>query len=309
MPYLGTGEHAGLVSDLAYHNSVMVALWSSLAAADARLATMALRRFPPKPRTTAWATYVRCHDDIGWAVDDADAAAVGWDGWSHRAFLSDWYSGDFPGSPARGLVFQHNPATGDRRISGTAASLAGVEAAEESGDPVALDLAVRRLVLLHTAILGFGGLPLIWMGDELALTNDHGWAGEPDHGGDNRWAHRPRMPWAALPDLLRDGTPAHLVRTALQQAHRVRASLPAMHGAIEANLLDPVNPAVLAWLRPHPTGPVVALHNMSAVEQPWPRDRVPLSGDLLDALSGPPSVEDSRVVLAPYAVLWLVSGS
>ena len=58
-----------------------------------------------------------------------DAAAVG----PHRGtrtarFLSDWYSGEFPGSPARGLVFQYNPATGDRRISGTAASLAGVEA-------------------------------------------------------------------------------------------------------------------------------------------------------------------------------------
>ena len=30
-----------------------------------------------KPTTTAWATYLRCHDDIGWAIDDADAAAVG----------------------------------------------------------------------------------------------------------------------------------------------------------------------------------------------------------------------------------------
>ena len=132
--YLGTGPHTGKVSDLAYHNSLMVQVWSALAARDARLLTTALRRFPPKPPTAAWATYLRCHDDIGWAVDDADAEAVGWTGPGHRAFLSDWYSGAFDGSDARGHVFQHNPATGDRRISGTAASLAGLAAARASGD-------------------------------------------------------------------------------------------------------------------------------------------------------------------------------
>ena len=76
-------------------------------------------------------TYVRCHDDIGWAVADEDARAVGIDPFAHRRFLSDWYSGAHPGSWARGLVFQQNEATGDRRISGSLASLAGLEA----GDP------------------------------------------------------------------------------------------------------------------------------------------------------------------------------
>ena len=84
------------------------------------------RRLPVPPSTTAWITYVRCHDDIGWAIDDGDAAAVGISGYEHRRFLSDWYAGAFPGSWARGLVFGENAATGDRRISGTAASLAGL---------------------------------------------------------------------------------------------------------------------------------------------------------------------------------------
>ena len=75
-PYLGVGEHAGKVSDLAYQNSLMVQVWSALAAQDTRLLCAALNRFPAKPPTTVWATYLRCHDDIGWAVDDADAAAV-----------------------------------------------------------------------------------------------------------------------------------------------------------------------------------------------------------------------------------------
>ena len=193
--YLGTGRHTGKVSDLAYHNSLMVQVWSTLAARDTTLLRTALSRFGGTPPTTAWGTYLRCHDDIGWAVDDADAAAAGLSGPLHRAFLSDWYAGTFPGSDARGLVFQENAATGDRRISGTAASLLGVEAARADGDDARRDLALRRLVLAHLVVLGWGGVPLLWMGDELALVNDAAWDDDPAHAGDNRWAHRPRMPW------------------------------------------------------------------------------------------------------------------
>ncbi len=84
--YLGTGAHYGKVSDLAYHNTLMVQIWSSLASRDTRLMTQALRRFPQKPPSTTWATYLRCHDDIGWAISDTDAAAVGLSGPAHRHF-------------------------------------------------------------------------------------------------------------------------------------------------------------------------------------------------------------------------------
>ncbi len=198
--YLGVGEHAGKVSDLAYHNSLMVQVWSMLAAKDVRLATHALQQLPQPPSTTSWITYLRCHDDIGWAIDDGDAAAVGLDGFAHRRFLSDWYSGEFPGSWAQGLVFQENPDTGDRRISGALASLAGLEL----GDPDA----TRRILLAHAVILGFGGLPVVWMGDELGLLNDPHWAEEPGHSADNRWVHRQRMPWPLPGD-------EHGVRTGL----------------------------------------------------------------------------------------------
>ena len=132
--YLGRGARWGKVSDLAYHNSLMVHIWSMLASRDVRLSVHALRAIGEVPSTTAWITYARCHDDIGWAIDDVDAAAVYLSGPAHRAFLSDYYSGDFWQSPARGLVFQHNEVTGDRRISGMLASLAGLDAALERAD-------------------------------------------------------------------------------------------------------------------------------------------------------------------------------
>ena len=211
VPYLGVGEHAGKISELTYHNSLMVQTWSALAASDARLASTALRRVGAKPPTTAWVTYLRSHDDIDWAIDDADAAAVGWDGHAHRSFLSDWYSGAYPGSDARGLVFQHNPDTGDRRISGTAASLAGLQAALERGDAEQVDVALRRLMLAHAVALGWGGLPLLYMGDELALRNDYAYVESADRADDNRWVHRPEMPWPVSERRHEIGTLEHRV--------------------------------------------------------------------------------------------------
>ena len=49
--YLGVGDHAGKVSDLAYHNSLMVQVWSMLACRDVTLGTRALQRLPQPPST------------------------------------------------------------------------------------------------------------------------------------------------------------------------------------------------------------------------------------------------------------------
>jgi len=293
--YLGVGEHYGKVSDLAYHNGLMVQIWSMLASRDARLASRALQQLPDPPSTTAWITYARSHDDIGWAVSDDDAAALGLSGFDHRRFLSDFYAGELEGSWARGLVFGENPATMDRRISGSLASLCGLE----QGDP----LAVHRILLAHAVILGFGGLPVIWMGDELGLLNDPDWADEPSHREDNRWAHRPRMPWPTPPD-------EHGIQGAIRHLVQARAALPHLHASVAAEVLDPRDPGVLLVARRHPLGPMVGAYNV----MPEPR-HVPLSvlrdlrldvGRLVDHVTGStPTIRDDAVQLTPYAAAWL----
>ena len=194
-PYLGVGKHAGKVSDLAYQNSLMVQIWSALAAKDTRLFCAAMNRFPAKPPTTAWGTYLRCHDDIGWAIDDEDAAAVGLNGFEHRRFLADFYAGLYPMSDARGLVFQENLATGDRRISGTAASLVGIEAAlstrrrrapRPADPPAAAGLPPR-------ARASAGCRCSTWATSWRCATTTTS-STSREHADDNRWVHRPPMP-------------------------------------------------------------------------------------------------------------------
>jgi amylosucrase len=293
--YLGVGEHAGRLSDLAYHNSLMVQIWSMLASGEVPLASRALQRLPQPPNTTAWITYARCHDDIGWAVSDEDARAVGLDPWAHRRFLSEWYSGAFPGSWARGLVFQQNVVTGDRRISGSLASLAGLEA----GDPDA----TARILLVHAIVLGFGGVPVLWMGDELGLINDAGWSDDPAHAADNRWVHRPRMPWPVPPD-------EHGIAAGIRDLLEVRRSLPHMHAASPTEIWDPRDPGVLLAVRRHPIGPLLGAYNVTGEERWVAADVLHWLGlhtpGLHEAISDQdPEIRDGAVRLAPYAAAWL----
>lgn len=309
--YLGQGEHAGKVSELAYHNSLMVQIWSALAARDGRLLVTALSRFAPVPVTSAWATYLRCHDDIGWAIDDADAADVGWNGYAHRAFLADFYAGEFDGSFARGAHFQSNPATGDRRTSGSAASLAGVETALAAGDPALLDLAVARLRCAYAMVFGFGGLPLLYMGDELGLLNDYAFADDPAKAADNRWLHRPPMDWAvAERAALGDGDDvATRVYAAISALARARATLPALHAAVGTEVLVAGSPAVLVFRRRHAAGTIVEVYNLSEVPQSVPLDALwPLTGEVVvDHLADVARTLAGPLVIEPYGAWWLTS--
>jgi len=302
LAYLGTGRHHGKVSDLAYHNSLMVQVWSMLAAKEVRLASQALRQLPAAPSSTSWITYARCHDDIGWAISDEDAAAVGLSGPEHRRFLSDFYSGDFPGSWARGLVFQENPATGDRRISGSLASLAGLEAHDRH--------AVARVLLVHSIILGFGGIPVLWMGDELGLVNDHDWATEPGHADDNRWVHRPRMPWSQS-DQNDERSDSGRISAGLRHLIDVRKNLPHLHGSVTSQVLDPRDPGVLLVLRSHPVGPMLGAYNVTPDAAVVPADvlrEIGLDQHAVDQLTGRPlSRQGSELTLPPYAAAWLIA--
>ncbi len=308
--YLGGYDRFRPECDLAYDNQLMVMLWSSLATRDVRLAERALSRRRPAPASTSWVTYVRCHDDIGWAVSDADAAALGLDGFSHRRFLSEFYSGRFPGSFARGARFQVNPATGDVRISGSAASLCGIEAALQAGDSAALTAAIRRLESMYAVAFSFGGIPLIYSGDELALRNDPVWAQDPAHEHDNRWMHRPRMDWTVAarrhdPDSL-EGR----VFAAIRDMAAARRSQLALRSGGSTELLPTENRSVLAYRRVHPrSAPFLSLTNFSDVTQ------APDAGIIARAgLSGPRHVHSTtgqlaisagRIELPPWSFVWL----
>lgn len=307
LPYLGRGQHDGKEGNLAYHNSLMVQFWSSLATRDTRLMRHVLgTHFPDRLTNATYATYIRCHDDIGWAITDDDAAAVGASGHGHRNFLSDFYEGSFPGTFAKGALFQFNEATGDKRISGSFASLAGLERA--AGDPAAVEMAVQRMLLGHALIAAFGGIPLIYMGDELALTNDHGYLDVPEHAHDSRWIHRPRMDWSLAEARHSGDTPASRVFWGTRQILARRAQTAALHAGVPIRVVPSGNDAVFAFQRLAPTGTLVGLFNFTEAWQQVSQGHMTALGvqAMHDVLSDQRvETHQGQIVLPPYARVWL----
>jgi amylosucrase len=307
--YLGDHGDYRPECDLAYDNQLMVMLWSMLATGTSDLARQALTRRSPAPEPTSWVTYLRCHDDIGWAVTKADAAAVGLVGREHRRFLSQFYAGAAPGSFARGVVFQ-KAGHGGSPISGMAASLCGVDAALAAGDDAGLATALARLEALYSVVYSFGGIPLVYMGDEIALRNDPNWSDDPAHRFDNRWIHRPPMDWTAAARRSQPGTvEGHMFR-AMRALGAARAASPALRSNAPAAVIDAATDAVFAYRR-GPVGgrAVLAVVDVQGAGRLIARDVLRAAGVETPALyhTGvhPARLADDGLHLPPYGFAWL----
>lgn len=311
--YLGTGRHTGKECQIAYNNSLMVLLWSTLATRKTALMTYSLEQMQPALPGTTWVTYVRLHDDIGWAITDENAGAVGENGFLHRRFLNEFYSGEFSGSFSRGQIFQANPLTGDGRMSGMTASLAGLERAIEMQDGSEIELAIRRILLVYSVIMSFGGIPLIYMGDELGMLNDASYLQDPNLANDNRWLHRPFMNWVQAAQRHDPLTVSGKIFEQMQQLVEARRLTRPLHSAGSIKPLWTDNPHIFAYLREYQGEKLLALCNFSEQTQQL-GSRIlhehGLSGQLRDMRQVAQPVlnfESGLVSLEPYQTLWLTA--
>ncbi|MEL0158961.1 MAG: alpha-amylase family glycosyl hydrolase [Deltaproteobacteria bacterium] len=293
---------------LSYNPLLMALLWESLATRNTRLLHASLQaRFPIDPECT-WVNYLRCHDDIGWTFDDAIANQLGIDGAGHRKFLNDFYTGRFPGSFAKGLPFQENPITGDARISGTLASLAGLEAALIRKDLEAVDLAIGRILLLYSIIFSIGGIPLIYLGDESAMLNDYSFAHHPEQASDSRWVHRPVRDWSQERQALNDpNSPAARIYAGIQYRLQLRRSLPVLSQG-QTEFLNIRNDHVFAYIRHQDSQRLLLLCNFTERSQSVSLKELKVQGfsdQAQDLLTSQTLQLSEDLYLAPYQTYWL----
>ncbi|WP_282837223.1 alpha-amylase family protein [Microbacterium flavum] len=283
--------------ELSYNPLQMALTWEALATRDARLLQDALEHRHALPEGTAWVNYVRSHDDIGWTFADEDAAALGIDGYRHRQFLNRFYTGRFDGSFARGVAFQENPETGDARVTGTTASLAGIEA----GDPGGED----RVVLAYALALSTGGIPLLYLGDEVAQLNDYSYADDPVRRGDSRWVHRGNRPRDRYAEREDPSTSAGRVFRRLTKLISVRQSAPELAGNALIGFRTP-HPSILGYQRPGAETRLLVLANVGDAEVRL--DPLTLSGferSAFDLVHDAERDLDEGLDLPPHGFMWL----
>lgn len=249
MKYFGTGLYTAKECDFAYNATHMALQWDALATGDTRVMLAAQHEILQKPYGTSWITYTRCHDDIGLGYDDYMIRQAGFNPFEHRRFLKDFYSGNHSNTPASGALFSVNPRTNDARISGSLASLCGLEKAIDNRDEMAVDYAIRRIILMQAHSFFIGGIPMIFYGDEAGYINDYSYLEDPSKSYDNRWMHRPVIDWERNKNIRKKGTIEQRVFSATKKLISIRKKLAVVGDYKNLTWLTPHNIHVAGYLR------------------------------------------------------------
>lgn len=315
--YFGEDAINAKECEIAYNATLMALLWDAVATKNAKLLKQGIRNLPDKLERATWLNYIRCHDDIGLGFTDESIVQAGYEPYSHRQFLLNYFSGKFNDTAARGLLFGQNPKNNDARISGTLTSLIGLEKALEEDDQEKIDITIKHIILLHNIIFTFGGIPLIYYGDEIGTLNDYSYMGNLSKANDSRWAHRPKIDWNKERLRKIPGTIQHTIFSDLQQMIRARKKISAFGDFNNRELINLSNPHLFAFLRIDPKNHehILVISNFDATYQSLnlseidtPTLRFNDSKDIKDLYSGEaPSLFKDQLVLPPFRFYWLSS--
>ena len=268
MKYFGYDDYTAKECDLAYNATHMALQWDALATGETKVMLAAQHEILQKPFGTSWINYTRCHDDIGLGYDDYMINDAGYNPYEHRNFLKNYYAGFFEGSVARGALFGVNTKTQDARISGSLASLCGLEKAIDDKDATAIDTAIKKILLMQAHSFFMGGIPMIFYGDEAGYTNDYSYLKDEGKAYDNRWMHRPLIDWEKNKKITVTGTPEQKVFSGTQQLIALRKKLTVISDLKNITWLQPHNAHVAGYLRKHENKKLYGVFNFSNAPAP-----------------------------------------
>ena len=261
VPYFGTLEKPEC--HMLYNVTTMATTWHTVATKDVRLLKHQLSQIFTLPREYVFLNYLRCHDDIGWGLDYAYLRQFGMEEVPHKKYLNDYFTGNWPGSPSRGELYNDDPRLGDARLCGTTASLCGIESAQEKCDAHALAEAVRLDLMMHAYMFTLSGIPVLYSGDEIAQMNDNTYHTDPLKCEDSRWLHRGRLNWSNAKKRFDVAFAEGQVFSALRILEEIRLSHRVFHSAADVWLPETYDNSVLCIGRYYKQEKLVALFNFS----------------------------------------------
>jgi amylosucrase len=152
------------------------------------------------------------------------------------------------------------------------------------------------------------------MGDELGLLNDHSYLQNANKAKDNRWMHRPAMPWELTERRHDSTTVTGRIFAAMQGLILARQDTPQLHGAAPAYPIWTDNQHVFAFLRVDPvSGRLLVLANFSESAQSINLNILAengIIGTIRDA-SQPDKplikLSGERLELQPFQFMWLTA--
>ncbi len=265
VPYFGTVEKPEC--HLLYNVTTMASIWHTAATQNVRLLQHQLGQVFALPGGYTFLNYLRCHDDIGWGLDYDYLENFGQLQIPHKRFLNDYLTGKWPGSPARGELYNDDPRLGDARLCGTTASLCGVESARYEKDADKLAWALRQDEMLHALIFTLSGIPVLYSGDEILQENDYSYHDDPLKAADSRFLHRGDMDWKKAEKRNDPETPEGDFFRRLKRLEALRREHRVFDGQADVWVMDTGNEGVLGIGRYLGGEKLAALFNFTAKPQ------------------------------------------
>lgn len=294
-PYFGTAEKPEC--HLLYNAGTMATQWSALASADVRQLKRQLDDLHSLPSHCCFVNYLRCHDDIGWGLNEEYGKTIDIDPVAHKKYLYEFFEGSFPGSYARGERYNYDPRTQDARTCGTTASLCGIEKGLYEGDEVQVAVGIRRDLMMHAAMMCMAGFPMLSSGDEIGQLNGYGYHDHPELREDSRNLHRTAFSWENAALRTQADTVQRRIWDGLRQLERLRAEQPCFGASSSVTTWDAHSRRVLALIRQAEDEKLVCLFNFSGTAEPYALDA--MEGAFIDLITGE-EVSCSSGVLEPY---------
>jgi len=299
VPYFGTVDKPEC--HMLYNVTTMASTWHTVATKDVRLLQHQLGQVFQLPHEYTFLNYLRCHDDIGWGLDYDYLDRFGSKEVPHKKFLNDYLTGKWPGSPARGELYNDDPTLGDARLCGTTASLCGLESARFEDNEPKIEWALRYDEMLHAYMFTMSGIPVLYSGDEIAAENDYTYHDDPLKREDSRWLHRGDMNWGIAERRKDPESVEGKLFSSIRDMVDIRADHRAFDEEADAWIVDTKNQAVLGIGRYYRGEKIIGLFNFGS-------ERVIVSvdelGNFKDVINGE-HIEKNSVALLPGAFVWM----
>lgn len=286
-----------------YNVTTMATTWHTVATKDARLIRRQMDIINSLPKDYVFLNYLRCHDDIGWGLDYEWLKQFGVEEVAHKRYLSDFFTGKFPGSFGRGELYNDDPTSGDARQCGTTASLCGVEKAAYERNEEELKKAVRFDLTLHAYMLTQAGIPVIYSGDEIGQENDYTYHEDQKKWEDSRYLHRGHFQWDKEQLRHTEGTVQNEIFQGLDKLEKIRSSHPVFEADAASWTIDSWDDSILALAKAKGEEKLVALFNFSEYDKvAWINENDGMYQDLITGRE----MEARGVQIPAYGCYWLL---
>lgn len=301
VPYFGTLEKPEC--HMLYNVTTMASTWHTVATHDVRLLRHQLESVFALPKEYTFLNYLRCHDDIGWGLDYDFLKQFGIEEVAHKKYLNDYLTGKWYGSDSRGELYNDDPRLGDARLTGTTASLCGIEAAEYEKNDEKLDRYIRLDIMLHAFLLTQSGIPVLYSGDEIGQLNDYSYHNDPLKWDDSRYLHRGNLNWDEVALRNDPKTRQGRIFQGLRRLEKLRTQYEVFDSTADTWIVETYNDHILGIGRYYNGEKLIALFNFSEFDETaWVNE----VEDYTDLLTGEPRPAKA-VGIRAYDFAWLMT--